>query len=255
MFTYKFKDIVPVQYYEAEDYTFVIDENNDLYVSGIDKFGCFGDNKKDEYLHEEFIQLEIDDLKNFYVNASATMLYMKNDNTVWGWGANGNNNDGLLGLGHNQYQKRPTQINLDNIKNVFMGSSSLFILKNDNTLWACGNNDNGQLGLGNKNNTYRFKQVDISNIGNIKKISVGWSHTIILDEAGCIWASGANGYGQLGLGNTTDATSFTKVSNITDVKDVAAGGNHTLILKNDGTVLSCGFNSYGQLGLGDTTTI
>ena len=35
MFTYKFKDIVPVQYYETEDFTFVIDENNDLYVSSL----------------------------------------------------------------------------------------------------------------------------------------------------------------------------------------------------------------------------
>jgi alpha-tubulin suppressor-like RCC1 family protein len=196
-------------------------------------------------------------------------LILKNDNTLWGSGAN---YEGQLGLVHIKYQVTFVQIleqdtpvkllrrPIDNIKSVFCGYAHSLILKNDDTLWGSGHNDYGQLGLGHTNNQHTFVQLSIDNIKNVFCDS---THSLIMKNDDTLWGSGHNGYGQLGLGHTNDQHTFVQLLQqdtpatllrrpIDNVKSVSGGGFYTLILKNDNTLWGSGWNYYGELGLGHT---
>ena len=44
----------------------------------------------------------------------------------------------------------------------------------------------------------------------IQSIAAGLYHSMVLNQDGIVWVTGANGSGQLGDGTTTDKTSFVK---------------------------------------------
>ena len=72
-------------------------------------------------------------------------------------------------------------------------------MTSDNLVFSTGDNSNGQLGLGD------FISISIPkplNLSNIEKISVGFSHSIVLSD-GIAYSFGKNNYGQLGLFNHT----------------------------------------------------
>ncbi|HAT6235465.1 TPA: hypothetical protein OE941_001067, partial [Clostridioides difficile] len=123
-----------------------------------------------------------------------------------------------------------------------------FIIKNDNTIWACGLNSSGQLGLGDTDSRITFTRV---NIDNVKDVICKSNRTFIIKNDNTIWSCGSNSYGQLGLGDITNRNVFTKVD-IDNVKDVICGYYHTFIIKNDNTIWACGLNNNGALGLGDS---
>ena len=189
-----------------------------------------------------------DDIKSVCCGGDHTFI-LKNDGTLWGTGYNAN---GQLGLGDTNYRNTFTQVttNADDIKEIYCGRSSTFILKNDGTLWSCGFNDYGPLGLGDTGYKTTFTQVT-TNADNVKEVYCGFYHTIILKNDGTLWGCGYNGNGEFGLGNTNNRTTFTQITtNADNVKEIYCGRNHTIMLKNDGTLWSTGYNNYGQLGLG-----
>ena len=148
----------------------------------------------------------------------------------------------------------------DDIKQIICSGLSMFILKNDDTLWACGANNGYQFGISDRYTRAVFTQIN----ENVKHISISPSyeatrvHTFIIKNDGTVWAVGYNNHGQLGTGDGGygyDRTTFTQITtNINnDVKDIICGSNHTFIIKNDSTVWATGLNN-GQLGLGDTNS-
>ena len=148
-------------------------------------------------------------------------------------------------------------ISVSDIKQIVCGDYHTFILKNDDSLWACGDNDYGQLGLDDTTDRTTFTQVSNDISDDIKQIVCGSNHTIILKNDGSVWACGSNSRGQLGLG-TSDYSAHSTFTQVTtninnDVSQISGGSNHTIILKNDGNLWCCGYNNRGQLGLGDTT--
>ncbi|KAA0152234.1 hypothetical protein FNF29_04098 [Cafeteria roenbergensis] len=116
--------------------------------------------------------------------------------------------------------------------------------------------------------------------------SMGEDHTLVLSDAGQVFAFGKNVHGQLGTGSTEGlgdkgktrailALSPVELSNSTQawrtevriapqprdgptsevVVGVAMGGSHTLALLEDGRVRPFGGNAKGQLGLGTTSSV
>jgi len=78
-------------------------------------------------------------------------------------------------------------------------------------LFAWGYNGNGQLGVGNNVNQLTPCKV-IGLVGTITtQIVCGYAHSLALSDAGCLYAWGANSYGQLGTGNKAHLVTPTKI--------------------------------------------
>lgn len=121
-------------------------------------------------------------------------------------------------------------------------------------LYACGSNGSGQLGISSSSKLFKFVEV-INPIDklpfSIVQVVPGYTHTMILDDQGRLYACGNNSSGQLGLGDDQNRSSFTLVKLPFLVTQVACGAYYTMIVDDQGKLYVCGNNEYGQLGLGD----
>jgi alpha-tubulin suppressor-like RCC1 family protein len=93
-----------------------------------------------------------------HIVTNGTMLAVKTDGTLWGWGNSGN---GQLGLSAAPVSySSPKQIGaLTTWQNVSGGAANSSAIKTDGTVWTWGNNAQGQLGLGNTTSYSSPKQV------------------------------------------------------------------------------------------------
>jgi alpha-tubulin suppressor-like RCC1 family protein len=196
-------------------------------------------------------------------------LALKNDGTVWAWGAN---YYGQLGNGSTGGSSdTPGQVsNLTDVKAIAISGPHSLALKNDGTVWAWGYNYYGQLGDGNSGidpatnaDFVSNTPVQASGLTDVKAIAAGEGFSLALKNDGTVWAWGNNFFGQLGDGNSgiDPATNDAVISDtpvqvkgekgvgfLTNVKAIAAGGGHSLALKNGGTMRAWGKNFFGQLG-------
>ena len=199
-------------------YALILKNDGTLWGSGKNDYGEMGLESISGTATFTQITTNTDDIKQVYCGASHNFI-LKNDDTLWSCGYNGNGN---LGLGDTSYRTTFTQVttNVDNIKSICCGCHFTLVLKNDGTLWGCGTNSYGQLGLGDSNNRTIFTQVT-TNADDVKSVYCGWNHTLILKNDDTLWSCGYNAYSQLGLGDTTNRTTFTKVTtNADDIKSL-----------------------------------
>ncbi len=83
-----------------------------------------------------------------------------------------------------------------------------------------------------------------------QEVAGGENYSLAIKEAGTLWSTGRNNYGQLGLGHNNGKTVFTQVGSDTWLKIAGSRGGSSFAIKSDGTLWSTGHNGYGQLGLG-----
>ncbi|MDD2586512.1 MAG: DUF3048 domain-containing protein [Syntrophomonadaceae bacterium] len=127
-------------------------------------------------------------------------LALKEDGTVWAWGANYNGQ-----LGNGRYQETsvlPIQINdaegfsyLENIHTISAGANQSFAIDSTGRAWAWGRNYYGQLGDGTRSE--RTYPVLIQGLTGITQISSSFEHTVALKNDSSVWAWGQ---GSLGAG-------------------------------------------------------
>ena len=96
----------------------------------------------------------------------------------------------------------------------------------------------------------------------ITQVSLGGSHSAVLNSSGRIFTWGNNANGQLGNGTTGTATNKSAPVEITasfnlnageTIAQMSLGGNHTLVLSSNDRIFTWGYNLYGQLGDGTLT--
>lgn len=116
----------------------------------------------------------------------------------------------------------------------------------------------GQNGCGDNNDHFEdtdftpFTLIPFFIHKKISQISVGFWHSLFLEENGIIWSCGGNEYGQLGLGHcTTDKTALPqKITYFKDneikIQQIESGAYHNLILDMDGKVYKFGDNGAQQ---------
>jgi len=174
---------------------------------------------------------------------------VKNDGTLWTWGANG---FGQLGDGTTVYKTSPVQIGNANWKSILSTSAPadyVLAIKSDDSLWGWGSNSNEL--MGNGTNDYKTSPVEIGSAANIKSMAPGVVHILTIRKDGTLWARGDNTFGQLGNGTITDHNyNYIQIGTGTNWKTVSVGVFHTIALKTDGTLWAWGFNITGQLGDG-----
>ena len=88
----------------------------------------------------------------------------------------------------------------------------------------------------------------------VASVSLGYDHSLLVDQAGRLHAAGGNSRGELGLGDFGDRTNnFVLVEDVVPagmrVIAAAAGMSHSLTMSSAGTVYASGCNKAGQLGL------
>ena len=176
-------------------------------------------------------------------------LAIKENDTLWGWGAN---DEGQLGIEVLNERRRPTQedTNSKNWIAVSSGTKHALGLQKDGSLWSWGNNDSGTLGHGDNNNRRKAEKISGTSIWTL--ISAGANHSLAIDNNGTLWAWGSNQHGQLGLNNTINQNIPVQVDSNLSWVSVSAGDRFSIGVKSDGTLWSWGYNFYDQLGLGQT---
>jgi alpha-tubulin suppressor-like RCC1 family protein len=76
-------------------------------------------------------------------------------------------------------------------------------------------------------------------------IAAGYNHSWYIDDAGNLWGTGDNAYGQLDPENTAQIDTWQPLYESVDA--VAAGKDFSLIIS-QGRLFAIGSNEYGQLG-------
>jgi RCC1 and BTB domain-containing protein len=180
------------------------------------------------------------------------VIVVSKDDNVYVYG---NNNDGILGLGHKSAIELPTKVNeLCNkqVVNISLGDSHVVALTKTGQCYSWGDNTSGQLGI--TNNFGKPKCIESLINKNIVGIGCGFRQTFVLSNAGEMYGFGFNSNGNLGIGSKNNQSLPVKINGFGSEKIIAfsCGCEHTLALSESKKVFGWGHNSHGQLGIGDT---
>ena len=227
-------------------YSIALKKDGTLWTWGSNSYGELGDGTSVNRSKPGRVGTDTD-----WVAVSAggfgSVIAMKVDGTLWGWGKNFS---GELGVGSPGPIYIPTQVGTDtDWAMINTGDYHTIALKTDGSLWTWGGNNLGQLGNGSD-----IIQVDIpvqaSTDTDWIDIIAGYYHNLLLKSDGSFWGFGYNEYGQLGDGTWVDKNVPVKLGTDSDFDAVSAGTYHTIAIKQNNTFWAWGSNEYGQLGIG-----
>jgi len=214
-----------------------------IYAFGANSYGNLG--VRD--FHDKDIPTKIPKIKAQQVSAGVShSLILDLEGNVWAFGLN---ERGQLGLGDNRYTRNvPTMIPGIKAQQVSVGQHHSLIVDLEGNVCAFGCDIYGQLGLAETlNDQYTNLPMKIPDI-KARQVSAGWSHSLLLDPEGNVWAFGNNTYGQLGLSDTLMRNTPARIPGI-KARQVSAGMHYSLIVDLEGNVWAFGSNTSGQLGL------
>ena len=192
------------------------------------------------------VQIGADSWKEVATNDSTT-LAIKDDGTLWSWGAN---SYGLLGKTNLGDYVTSTPVFVASSTNwLSVGSHYHTAMINAaGELYVTGEGALGKLGLGNTANVSSLTRVGST---TWLKVSCGNRHTMAIRSDGTLWGWGTRTDGALGDGGTSGSVSTPKqIGSVTTWTDVACGYDLTMALRADGTLWFTGYNGDGTAGLG-----
>ena len=196
--------------------------------------------------------------KKIYAASDYSAIAEGTDGYIYNTGIN---YEGCLGNGSINDCRVPqlTQIEIDDIKDIVFSNSTQYrrsyMLKNDNTLWACGGNYFGQLGLGHENDVTGLKKT-LDNVKYISSDNFTTESSCVIKNDNTLWVCGYNRRGQLGIPINDDNNIYTKwiQSNINDVKEFHLTDYYCLVIKNDNSLWVTGEpyidNGDSSIGIG-----
>jgi alpha-tubulin suppressor-like RCC1 family protein len=217
-----YNDLIIPQIFCGDDFTFVINRNNELYSCGDNRFGQLGLDKENKVPSIEDIYFGKPDNRNTFTKVNIPTTRCEQSS-------------------HQQRILDP------NVLAVSCGTYHTMIITKNNELYSCGISVYGKLCLRDTNKRDIFAKVNIS---NVLSVTNGGNHIMILTKNNELYSCGSNNFGQLGLGDNDNRNTFAKV-NISNVLSVTSGTYHTMIITENNELYACGSNQYGQLGLGD----
>lgn len=170
---------------------------------------------------------------------------MKEDGTIWAWGANGS---GQCGFGVDSDNKSsPVSVVGDHsFVEMTRGDNHMVALKEDGTAWSWGDADEGRLGHPDVIFNDKSSPISVAGDHSFIQVKAGWGHTLALKADGTTWGWGRNFSGELGDGlggNGQDRSSPTQVIGDHSFGEVSVGSQFSLARK--GTM--------GESGGGTTT--
>jgi len=171
---------------------------------------------------------------------------IKNDGSLWGWGA------GFVGNGtdYKDVVMTPVKV-LEDVRSVSSNARSTVAVKKDDTLWGWGSFGGYHNGKQNPKFLYPTKLLE-----DVKSVANGDDYIMVIKNDNTLWL---NGKVYLGDGTTTQADGYDGfVQVMTGIKSCFAGRDTLYVIKEDDTLWGWGDNSDAQLGnmtnSGDTST-
>ncbi len=138
-------------------------------------------------------------------------------------------------------------------------NNTIYVLKNDGTIWAKGPNSNYQLGDGTTIDRTNFVLVG-NGENDWADFTITAGGTVALKNDGTLWGWGTNWGYRFGNGEPTSTVyqTPTKLNNDSDWKYVQTNASYAyafIALKSDNSLWGWGPNNYGVLANGGTDTI
>lgn len=219
--------------------------------------GALGDGTTISTAHGELKPVRVAGLDNVKaISAGPSCLALRNDGTVWAWGAN------YLGeLGDGTFTDSPVPKQVKDVSNVTMIGQT-FAVRDDGTVWAWGMtwltpDNSGHVETGTidiERNVCKNVPVQVPGVDHVKVMaSDSRDVTAYVSNDGSVWAWGYDG--MLGNGNVVSSApryvnTPVMIKNLDNVLTVSADAGYVLALKNDGTVWAWGSNGANSLGNG-----
>jgi alpha-tubulin suppressor-like RCC1 family protein len=173
---------------------------------------------------------------------------LKNDGTVFCWGAN---NVGQLGHGGGATPIPRKVAGLPAVQAISAGALHTCALAADGRVFCWGSNGDAQLGAvdaGGVKIADTGTPVEVLGLpGPAEMISAAGKHTCAL-VSGALWCWGENATGELGDGTTEERPTPVEALGMSDVAFVANGDEHTCALTQSRSLWCWGANADGQLG-------
>lgn len=142
-------------------------------------------------------------------DANVTVMAIKTDGTLWGWGYNA---DGRIGDGTTTSHSSPVQVgSLTTWRKATLG----YALRTDGTLWKLG---------------ATLTQV----AGTWLDVGASGEHQGAVSSDGTVWMWGSNSHGQLGLGDYVDRSSPTQISRVTTGRFINCASKVTVVMAIEG---------------------
>ena len=231
--------------YIGNKVSFVTKTDGRTFATGTDKINIIKDTSED-LKPSIFVD---ENVQNFYDIGGGTILYIKTNGTINGYGDNSN---GELGQGDKVEKSTKVQLGVDtDWESMKANNDSVLAIKEDGTLWGWGANSSGYLGVGDTSERLTPTQIGVAT--DWKEVVLGAEHALAIKDDGTLWAWGENYEGELGNGasGTTELAPI-QVGVATDWKKIYAGEFYSFAIKTNNTLWAWGYNDQGQLGVGNT---
>lgn len=227
-------------------FTLALYEDGSVYGCGSNSHYVLGDEYSSRTIPSKIYSLS--DVKDIVIGTNHCFA-IKNDGTVWAWGADAY---GQLGDGDTIDKSTPVQIpELTNVISIVASGDHSLALKSDGSVLAWGYSSHGALGMGNTDKYYTPTQISTFLANNISYITTGMT-SFAIREDGSLLAWGSNAYGEYGNGNTfSSKVPVMVVKSSQEYNKIAVGTDHILVIKDDGALYARGYNTKGQLGNGN----
>ena len=171
----------------------------------------------------------------FFDTLGHNILFITNDDYVYGFG---NNNNGLCGLGHNKSVSEPQIIRELCYKNVikfFNCYTFAMALTNDYQLYAWGNGTSEDFGSFSKP-TKIFDSEECK----IENIYCSTYHALILNVEGKIYGWGDNSEGQIDCGKEIFITTPLKIEKLPKIKIIACNNVYSIAVSEANLIIVWG---------------
>ena len=203
-----------------------IDTQGRLWTVGWGRYGLLGNNSLINV--SSFVQTSIGGYDWSMVEASANVLALKKDGSIWVWG---DNYYGNLGIDNRQPKYTPYQVGTEtNWADISAGQTyQCGGVKTDGTLWMWGRNYTGAIGDGTTIN--RSSPVKIGAGTDWLYVFGGYKKTFAMKTNGTLWAWGQNNLGALGNNSIVNTSSPVQVGVVTTYRKMANSAGSSAALR------------------------
>ena len=197
--------------------------------------------------------VQVGDLETWVAVAGyQTRFAVKDDGTLWAWGAN------RVGeQGHGDVVERSSPVQVGSLTNWGSGYHQIdgdyynfMFVKDDGTLWGTGSNANGQLG---QDNTISYSSpVQVGSLTTWSKVCAHGKFTHAIKTDGTLWGWGSSNSGGIGNGEALNYSSPIQIGSSTTWTDISGGTAFTMGIS-DGKMYGWGHNGNGKMGFDGST--